>query len=198
MEKKESDGYSISSGVNNPFGYDIHPANHPILEERDIGVIAMFPTFFFVGIISVLVSFLLSFLIGVYGLYDHFIGNPYYGAIIYYAYFSIPVLVVFVLSMAKQIRALPIRSLFITSITTGFGYLVCSLVVNILYRDLVSFIPLDMNKFSLRHGLLLLIGPHGVRAGEILLVSVMLMLSIFLVGKVRRSRGVSWDAVEEG
>lgn len=158
----------------------------------------MFPIFFFVGIISVLVSFLLSFLIGVYGLYDHFIGNPYDGAIIYYPYFSIPVLVVFVLGMAKRIRALPIRSLVICSITTGLGYLVCSLVVNILYRDLVSFVPLDMSKFPLRHRLLLLIGPHGVRAGEILLMSVMLMLSIFLVGKVRRSRGVSGDAVEEG
>ncbi|WP_195576142.1 hypothetical protein [Paenibacillus sp. 1001270B_150601_E10] len=157
----------------------------------------MFPIFFFVGVISVLVSLLLSFFIGVYGLYDHFIGSPYDGAIIYYPYISIPVLVVFVLGMAKRIRALPMRALVICSITTGFGYLLFSLVVNILYRDLVSFIPLDMSKFPLRHGLLLLLGPYGVRAGEILLVSLMLMLFIFFLGRIRRKRHVSGTASEK-
>jgi hypothetical protein len=130
------------------------------------------------GFLSVGISFVLAFIIGVYFLSDRFAGNDYYGTIIYYFWIAVPVVIIIPFLFSKRIYNLKISGLLLTAMGTGALYSFVSIMVLNLYLDNMDFLPA-------RQGFVLLIA-YGFEEIYMYGLGLIMSTSVMLAGKIKR------------
>lgn len=90
---------------------------------------------------SVLISFILSFFIGA-AIFSNKLGNPYIGAVLYYFWCAIPIVLIMPSVCYQRLKAGKIGRIFIISIVSGTLFSFISLFVIHLYLVNMEYFPL--------------------------------------------------------
>lgn len=127
---------------------------------------------------SVLISFILSFFIGVVIFSDKFSGNPYIGVVLYYFWCALPIVLITPSVFYQRLKAGKIGRIFIISIVSGTLFSLLSLFVIHLYSEIMVYFPLRQ---SFKVG-------YAVKINNLSLyfLGVLFSVSIFLAGLFSR------------
>jgi len=140
-------------------------------------------TWFLMGVLSVLISGVMSFIVGVYYLDHTFIGYSYHGAFIYYPAFSTLTLLGIVILRIRNLRGLTLRSLLICATLSSATYSLCSFIVIKLYISYMDNLPHrsvdNMNELIGRNP-----GYH-----YIIIIAIFLFITMLLLGRIFKKLG---------
>jgi hypothetical protein len=170
MDKK---GRGLSDEENDNF-YLLSVVNCQMKSQITFGVIN--------GLLMPIISFFISFIVGVFILHERFPGSDYFGAVIYFPYISIAVSIIFPYLTIKKENVMEVSIIIIvfSSVLAGIIFCIIAFLINKIYLlNIDNFQKLNGGKFELMIG-------YDVSYEAVMFCGFVLFLVILIMSLMRR------------
>lgn len=111
--------------------------------SRSLGLILV------TSIATVTVTYLISFVVGVYVFNKYYIGLPYLGTITYYLWVAVPIVIIAPLFLTRILRKMSNKEILIISVGIGVIYGILSFLIAKIYAMYLYDIPTKYPVYSI-------------------------------------------------